>query len=108
TPSNESLPQTRVPLHLRTLLVLSASREGCAYPSVLCVKSLLSDHVFHGHFALSPVSNITEDASTSHPCERGAGLRNATSGGWRRNNPTARRKIFRRCVMTLEDQRVSA
>ena len=54
---------------------------------VLCVNSFSSGHVYNGHFARSTVSNITEDASTSHPCERGAGLRIATSGGWRRKFP---------------------
>src|SRR5258707_11938592 len=42
-----------------------------------------------------------------HPCERGAGLRIAPFGGWRRKKSHGSQEIFRRCVMNHEVQRVS-
>jgi protein TonB len=53
-----------------------------------------------------PVSNITEDARTSHPCERGAGLlrflSNPQEAGVAKISVLARRTFLWRCVMSIE------
>src|SRR5208283_1493168 len=58
-----------------------------------------------GNNSPSPVSNSAEDAHTSHPCESGAGLLSATTGGWCRLEVCFERQS-ERCVMKLDTARV--
>jgi protein TonB len=59
-----------------------------------------------GNLSISLVSNLTEDARTSHPCERGAGflrqLSNPQEAGVAKIPVPPRRTFLWRCVMSIE------